>query len=406
MNKFVLQFKDVAQKKLPMVLLGMALLSCSEQPLIGTPTSTGLNSPASISLIPGTSCAIVANANINIDQEFGSLIVVDLQNKELLIDTKFDIPNFAGDIYIDGFRSKVYVPDHDESLLIYKYEISGTNCSSVTFTRENVDVPSSDKIPNGVQTDDGPATALLIPGTSLGDLILVSNQQGSISMIPANSLRYEDMDSENKFLGLRLFSASNFENRGRFPGRGANHMTESPATGLVYISSPLNNQIYVLNPMNQTIEAMIDMDAIALPTIGMRTIAIDDSSGNEIAYIAHSGLDSIIVLDISNITVNNIPYEVIVPPIIDIIPAGDGPEDIKVVANGSRLFVSNQNEDSIYMIDTTLRQAVNKVYLDKPKGPGRLLLDEASNRLYSLDFFSNTISYYNATTGNRIGTIQ
>lgn len=58
------------------------------------------------------------------------------------------------------------------------------------------------------------------------------------------------------------------------------------------------------------------------------------------------------------------------------------------------------------MVDTTLRQVVKKVYMDQAKGPGRLILDEPANTLYSLDFFSDSISMLNATTGNQIGTIK
>lgn len=380
--------------------------SCNEAPVIQSQGMGRLNSPSSMIKLTGTDCAIVTNANVNLDQKTGSLIVVDLSSKTLLMDTRFEIPNFAGDIFVDEGRGKVYIPDRDESLLIYQYHISGSDCHSIKFQKMNVPVPVDIQRPNGIETDDGPTQALMVSGTSLDDLILVSNQQGSISMIPADTLKLKDMDSDQKYYGLRLLSASNFENANHFPGRGAGRMVRSAVTGLVYITSSLNNQIYVLNPNNQKIEAVIDLDFIASPTVGMRDLVLDNSSGKEIAYIAHSGLDSIIMLDVSSITANGIYYEVVSPPIVSIIPVGDGPEDIEMLSSGLFLFVSNQNEDSIYMVDTTLRQVVKKVYMDQAKGPGRLILDEPANTLYSLDFFSDSISMLNATTGNQIGTIK
>lgn len=406
MAKNFINFKCIPLRETILMFFCFLTLSCNEVPVIESQGQGRLDSPASMVLLAGTDCAIISNANVNLDQKSGSLLVVNLATNDLLMETLFEIPNFGGEFFIDTTRNRLYIPDHDKALLIYKYSISGTDCDSINFSRLNVSTPEDILRPNGIETDDGPTQALMIPGTSLDDLILVTNQKGSVSMIPADTLKLKDMDDEDKYFGLRLFSASNFENADNFPGRGAGRMTRSAVTGLVYITSSFNNQIYVLNPDNQKIEAMIDLDSISLPTVGMRDIVLDNSTGTEIAYIAHSGLDSVIMLDVSGIIVNSIPYEVVAPPILDIIPVGDGPEDIEMLSSGLFFFVSNQNEDSIYMVDTTLRQVVKKVFLDKAKSPARLILDEPRNTLYSLDFFSNSISTFNATTGIATGSIQ
>lgn len=406
MAKNFIHFNRIALRKILPLFLAILAISCEEVPVIQSQGQGRLDSPSSMVILTGTTCGIVSNANVNLDQRNGSLLVVDLSTNELLMDTQFEIPNFGGNIFVDEGRNRIYVPDHDESMLVYTYDITGADCSSISFGVYNVDQPIDQQRPNGVETDEGPIQALMVPGTSLGDLILVTNQEGSISIIPASTLKLKDMHYEEKYVGLRLFSASNFENADNFPGRGAARMTRSAVTGLVYITSSLNNQIYILNPNNQKIEAMIDLDSIALPTIGMRELVLDDSTGTEIAYIAHSGLDSIIMLDVSGITTNGILYEVVSPPMIDIIPVGDGPEDIEMRTGGLFFFVSNQNDDSVYLVDATLRQVVHKEFLDKAKSPARLVLNEADNRLYSLDFFSNTISIFNATSGNFLGTIK
>jgi YVTN family beta-propeller protein len=388
------------------VAMSLFVFSCTEAPIIIPQGEYRLNSPSSMVLLSGTDCAIVSNANVNLDQRTGALIVVNLDTETLLVDTLFEIPNFSGNIFLDEGRNRIYVPDHDETLSIYEYEISGTDCDSISFSEVDVPYPIDEDHPNGIELDDGPAEALMIPGTSLGDVIFVTSQVGSVSVIPANTLKVKDMDEDGDYSGLKLFSASNFENADNFPGRGANRMTVSAVTGLVYITSSSNNQIYVLNPVDQSIEAMIDLDSVALPTVGMRDIQLDNSTGAEMAYVAHSGLDSIIIMDVSGITANNIPYEIVSPPILDVMLVGDGPEDIKILSSGAQLFVSNQKEDSVYTIDTVLRQVTNKVFMDQPKNPGRLVLDEPRNRLYSLDFYSNTISIFNATTGDHLGTIK
>lgn len=384
----------------------LLVVQCSEAPLIVPRSNTSLNSPSSMELVPGTNLAIVANANVNLDQASGSLIAVDLATNQPLDETKFEIPNFAGDIFLDTTRKLIYVPDHDEALLVYNYKIPGDGGQPISFSIHDVPDPlNNDRhfISNGILTDDIPTQALMVTGTSLGDLILTSNQKGSISMIPAKTLVSTDLDENTDYYGLRLFSSSNFKNKDNFPGAGASRMSVSPVTGLVFVSSTINNQIYVIDPENQTIEAMIDLDSLALPTVGIREIAFDSTDR---AYIAHNGLDSIIVMDFSGIKKNGIPYEVVIPPLVYEIPVGDGPEDIELNAAGTQLFVSNQNEDSVYLVDTTLRQITNRMYLDVGKSPGRLVLDEPKNILYSLDFYSNTISRFDATTGNYIGDIQ
>ncbi len=380
--------------------------NCSETPIIVSKGEYRLNSPSSMVIIPGTDLAIVANANVNLDQVDGALIAVDLSTNKLLLDTLFTIPSFAGEMFLDTVRSRIYIPNHDKSLLVYEYSMPGTDGNPISFAEIEVPNPYNDDgdiTLNGVETDDGPSQALMIPGTSLGDLILVANQKGSVSTIPASTLKLEDMDDDDKYFGLRLFSSFNFKNLDNFPGSGAARMGISPVTGLVYITSALNNHIYVLDPITQTIEAMINLDSISLPTVGMREILIDS---HDVAYIAHSGLDSIVMLDVSGITKNGIPYEVIDSPVMDVIPVGDGPEDLELTADEATLFLSNQNEDSIYMIDTALRQVTKKTYLDIGKSPSRLVLDETRNTVYSLDFFSNTISLIDATTGEFVEDIE
>jgi DNA-binding beta-propeller fold protein YncE len=379
------------------------LVACTNLPVTSSTGEYRLNSPSSMVIVPGTNLAIVANGNINLDQNAGAFIAVNLDTNELLTDTLFEIPNFTGDMFLDTTRNRIYIPDHDEALLIYEYEIPGADGNEISFSALNVSPAVDDQRPNGIETDEGPTQALMIPGTSLGDLILVTNQKGSVSMVRASTLKTKDMDDEEDYFGLRLFSASNFTNLANFPGRGSSRMSIDPTTGLVYITSTLNNQIYVLDPNNQTIEAMIDLDNISSPLIGAREMVIDS---NGIAYIAHSGMDSIVVIDVSSVTKNGIPLEVIVPPLLEVIPVGDGPEDVELNAAESTLFVSNQNEDSIYLIDTTLRQITKKTFLNKAKNPGRLVLDETRNTLYTLDFFSNTISLIDATTGNLMETIE
>ena len=395
---------NVRQKSIFAAVL-LFLFQCSEAPLIDSTGNTRLNNPSSIVAIPGTDLAIVANSNVNLSEPAGSLIAINLSTREILEDTSFEIPNFSGDMAIDAANNRILIPDNDESLLVFEYMIPGENGEAISFSTFEVADPvviEGNTIENGVQTDAGPSAALIVPNTSLGEIVLVANDIGTLSIIRNSNFRFVDLDDDQEFFGLRLLSSSNFENPNQFPGRGSNRMS-TDSNGLVFISSPLNNQIYVFDPESQVLEAMIDLNSLSAPVVGIREIEIDS---NGIAYIAHSGLDSIVVMDFSTVIKNGVPFEVLSPALLAIIPVGDGPEDIELKATETELFVSHQNEDSIYLVDTNLRQVINRVYLDQGSGPVRLLLDETRSSLYSLDFFSNSISILDATTGQFQETVE
>ena len=193
--RYLTQMSKITTKKIVCLLGSLLVLSCTEVPIITSQGESRLDSPSSMAILSGTDCAIVANANVNLDQPMGSLVVVDLNANELLLDTEYKIPNFAGGIFVDEGRSRIYIPDRDESLLIYEYEINGTNCNSITFSKKDVPVPVDTNRSNGIETDDGPTQAYMVPGTSDGDLIFVTNQKGSVSVIKASYLKSKDLDT-------------------------------------------------------------------------------------------------------------------------------------------------------------------------------------------------------------------
>jgi len=356
-----------------------------------------------MAIVPGSSLAVVANANVNLDEEEGSLVGVDLSTRSILSETSLPIRNFAGRVLVDSTRSRIYLPDRgDDALLVFDYQIPGSNGEPISF------VPSSiprfvDEVANGLPTDESPFDAYLAPGTPSGDLLFVTNSRsGSVSVIPSADFSLLDLDPEESDLeGLPLISAANFKSKDRKPGIGANRIVPTPDGKLLYVTNTQTNQIYVIDTEDQQVEAMLDLSSLSRIG-GSRGMAI---ASNQLAYIAHRGLGGVLVLDVSFIKDNGIDFEVADTRFVDILVTGRDPEGIALSTDEKRLFVSNQGDDTVDMIDLTTRTIALRIFLNQ-RTPGELLLDSARGVIYVLNFLSNSISVIDENSGALIGTIQ
>lgn len=378
-------------------------LACSEAPLITPSGSARLNNPVSMVLIPGTDYAIVANANVGLTQENGSLVPVDLSSLTLLTENAVSIPSFSGRISLDVGRSRIYVPDRgDDALLVYQYSIPGEDGAPISLTQVEVPV-SSDQVQNGIETDDNPFDAAFIPGTPSGDLIFTTNNvSGSVTVVPTETLIPIDLNPDDGRLnGLPLISAANFKQKDRRPGSGADHLVPTPDGSLFYVTSTRTNDIYVIDPKDQKVEAMLDLSSLATP-VGTRGMVI---AANNLAYIVHRGLNSVIVLDVSGITDNGIDYEVVDPILIDVLPGGKDPEGIALSPDEKKLFVSNQGDNTVDVIDVETRTLEKRIAISG-NAPAQLVVDATRNLLYVLNFVSNDITLINLTTEDVAGTIE
>jgi YVTN family beta-propeller protein len=388
--------------------LGVVLLAvaCSEAPLIQPDGPARLNNPISMVLLPdgggGYPYAVVANTNIMVEQRTGSLVPVDLDAKTLLTDATVEIPSFSGYLALDPSRSRLYVPDHgDDALLVYDYAL-GVGGQPVTLTAVAVPTPA-DRTTNGVVADDNPSDVTLLPGTTPADdyLLVANNLSGSVTMIPAATLLPLDLNPDDGLLnGLILVSAANFKQENDKPGKGANRFASSPDGKLRFITSTLTNDIYVIDARDRGIEAMIDLSAIA-PKAGTRDMAVSTSN---LAYIAHNTLNAVVVLDVSGVTDNGIDFEVVTPPLVDLIHVGKSPEGVALSPDEKTLYVTNQGDDSLSIIDVATR-SVRAVVPLPGRSPAEIVVDAGRSLLYVLNFLSNDITCVDFG-GTVVGTIQ
>lgn len=385
----------------------LALAACDEAPLIQPDGPARLNNPVSMVLIPdgagGFPFAVIANANVMLTQRTGSLVPVDLDGRELLMDASIEIPSFSGFLTVDQNRKRLYVPDKgDDALLVFDYELGGGS-SPITISPVSVPTPAEDT-PNGVEADDNPTDVTILPGATEDDdfLLVTNNLSGSVTMIPAATLEPLDLNpDEQLWNGLVLVSAANFKDEDDKPGRGANRFAASPDGLLRFITSTLTNHLYVIDARDRGIEAMIDLSSLA-PAAGTRDMVVSTSN---VAYVVHQGLGAVLVLDVAGVTDDGIDYEVRSPALLNVIQVGKDPQGIALSPDEGTLFVSNQGDNTLSIVDL-LTGTIRTVLPLPGLSPGQLLVDAGRNLLYVLNFLSNDITCIDLASETLVGSIE
>ncbi|MFH1018670.1 MAG: YncE family protein [Pseudomonadota bacterium] len=378
-----------------------ALSACSEAPLISRDVQPHLNRPGALALVPGTDFAIVANTNPDIREKSGSMIAVNMATKALVPESLIAIPSLAGRLAVDVPRSRVYVVDRaEDGLLIYQYSIPGPSGEPIAFAPVAAPTPI-EKSANAVQTDNNPYDVYEAVGTPAGDLLFVTNLlDGSVSAIDADTLLPMDLNPMDGALnGLPLISSANFQSVGSRPGRGASRMTPGPDGTLLYVASTLTSQIYILDIAGRQVEGVLDLSGVSAAG-GVRGIAVSTAG---LAYVTHRGIGSVVVLDVSNIHETGDHFRVISPTIVDIIPTGHGVDGIALSSDETKVFVTDNLENTLTVIDTAKRAVDTKFLLGAL--PAEIVPDAARGVMYVLNLLSDSISVIDQTTLS-VETIQ
>jgi YVTN family beta-propeller protein len=84
-------------------------------------------------------------------------------------------------------------------------------------------------------------------------------------------------------------------------------------------------------------------------------------------------------------------------PVIFTVPVGQGPYVLALKTDGSLLYVANQNDNSVSVIDTMAQPPTVTYTLSVGKDPEALALKADGSRLYVANFTDNTVSVINTT---------
>ncbi|MEZ4820733.1 MAG: hypothetical protein R3A45_12940 [Bdellovibrionota bacterium] len=170
-----------------------------------------------------------------------------------------------------------------------------------------------------------------------------------------------------------------------------------------FVTSGASNFIYIFDPENLENEGVLSFLSVSGTTTGIRAIAIDS---NQQAYVAHAGLESLLVVDFSSIVDNGISFEVIEPNIIKMIPLLGVPNTIVFDQTEDAVFIGLQETNEVVKVDTSTLTLTDRLTLSEGIGPSTLYFDAVADEVLSLNAFSNSLTRVDATLLDEIEEIK
>lgn len=380
----------------------ITLLGCDEASLLNGDEDRNLFVPSSIQKMPNLDYFLVANANLRLEDVHSSLVLLDPQSKSVLPSTKTQTLNFGTYPLIDQDRSRILVPDFDQHILAYTFKETGNAEQPFLIEPENIR-NSAEGIINALEVDDQPSQIQLVPTAKHGDIYVVVHQLGHLTVIKADDMTIIDLNEEDRYTGFELDSflvgESGFR-LGRFGSRGLSY---DENTHLLFVTNPASNLVYIFDPEQLENEAVISMKSFVDSSQGLVSMVFDQSGH---AILAHQGLQSLVVINMDNISDNGIAKEVIEPSLHAIIPLQGSPDGLVLNQTGDQLYVSLPDTNEILEVDLALKQVSNRLTLQNGIGPSGMALHDNGTQLWVLNGLSNTITSIDLQSFTEEGDLQ
>lgn len=323
------------------VFLGLLTVACATNegvfPEIVTSLSeadTVLPNPVSVIVDEANSQIVVANSNVDIFFEQGSLALLAVDattpaSPSLSAAQIIEAPNFAGQMFFDAATAAVYVPFReslpgDESVdQISQYALVA---GGISLTR-TVGVSAN---PFGVAGDGSRLYVAVDDAVTIFDYSL-----GAVTSVDLTAP--EDA-------GITDADASFVE-----------YVAVDAVTGLAAVSNP-NGRFFIVNTATGAVTAVVDGPQVT------RNAVIDDSY----LYILDPLLAQVWIFDLTLFTAPaSIPGEIDDSVfLIDTISVGGDPNGMALDAVANRLYVGNSADNSVSVIDTLARREVARVSVD------------------------------------------
>jgi|GEM_PF-3886204 len=380
----------------------MGTYACDEAPLLSDDTSRNLFAPSSLVWMPGDAYFLIANANVRLEDTTSSLVLMDPQTQTLLKPSKTSTLNFGTYPTIDVTRNRILVPDFDRFLLSFTFSATNNAQQPFLIKQDNIRTQTQ-ALPHALEVDDQPTQLQIVSTTEHGDLYIMVHGSGVLSVIKADDVTLMDLHAEERYTGFRLTSVLGGTSINSFPAQGARGLYHDDQSNLLYVTSPIRNLIYVFDPEHLENEGVIDLNSVAGNTTGIVDMVIDPQGR---AIIAHQGLQSLIVMDISQVSDNGVSMEVIQPLIAGIVPTAGVPESLELSADGQMLYVSFSDTNEIAEVDLSVLQIKRRMTLSQGVGPSDMALDANSGLLWVLNSLSNSMTSIDLITFEEAGEAQ
>lgn len=317
-------------------------VSCSSStgifPVVNTSTNEAdveLPNPISVVVDAVNNQLIVVNSNVDILFSSGSIAVLDFDATNtsapvLSVASITVAPNFAGEAFFDGV-SAVYVPFREQSPSANSFDrFVKYNVQSGTVSQTGETVVAGN--PYGVAGAAGRIYVVSDDVLSIFDTSLTL--QSTVDLTVADTNNISDSKSDD-VLSVAVDTTNNLA-------------VVSNVAGRVFIVDLATNRL---------------IQAIDGPT-STRQLLIDS---NSILYIVDALTELVWVFDLNQLpAVSNAPQSVEDSAfLIGTVSVGQLPFGLALDTTNNRLYVSNNGEDSISVIDTVLLQELARIPLDQ-----------------------------------------
>jgi YVTN family beta-propeller protein len=363
------------------------------------------NGPIGISIIPGADLALVTNSNFRLDYISGALTVIDLTQDKIIPGSTIALPDFSGDVAVDISLNKIFIPNRvHNSLIVYDYKIPGDGGLPISFTAPTL--PSSiSGLPNEILMDENPFGIIITHPPATDPKIFVSSiKEGSVNVVNISDFSVIDENpKDNEKIGIPLQSIFSIDKKNTNDGVGANRFALSNDSRLAFLTSSRSNYIFVIDLVDNKVEGVIDLTKYASKIAGARGILV---APDDRLYIAHRGLGGVIVLDVSNVKDNGLNNEFIEDKFISFIPTGAGPEGIAFDQTGSKLYVCNEEESTVSVINLASLSVSSTIYLERSPTEIAVNVNPSFPKAYITNFLSNSVSVIDTNTDLLTGVIK
>src|SRR4051794_10417797 len=228
-------------------------------------------------------------------------------------------------------------------------------------------------------------------GTTIGDPIRVDRYPAGLVVSPDGATIYVAGGETDD---VRAYDAKSHRQIGE-PiriGDAPGGLAISPDGRWIYATSQYQNDVRVIDTRT--------LSVVGNPiTVGKRPIAATVSRDGNRVYVASWGSDSVSVIGRRELRKSaEVTTQVIGQPI----PVGRYPSSLVVSADGLRVFVVDQNSDTVSVIDTKAMKVVHTI----PTGdaPTTIAISPDGHRTYTANMYADTVTVIDTATLKVIAT--
>lgn len=293
-----------------------------------------LPNPISLIVDETNSQVIVANSNVDIFFDSGSLAVLNIDTSggsvALSASQILETPNFAGELAFNATNSSLYVNFR---------EASSSDDSKDQVSQYALGAGSLSLTTNTTVTGNPFGTAV----DSSGNVYVVSDETLSI---------YDSSLNLTQTIDLSVAEDAGFENTN---ATFVEYVAIDETRNLAFVSNP-NGYLFVVDLATASLTAFI-----AGPE-STRNLLIDNNN----LYAIDAVTASVWVFDLADLTISSSSVESIDDStfLLDVIPVGVNPNGIALDTINNRLYVANSNENTISVIDTNSLTELARVSVD------------------------------------------